>query len=269
VDDKLRRSIRYALPANWWDNLHALVRQKTKSAVLRTDLPEHVEVSERTLRHAKAEGEISESSLRRMANALGYSSCEDLLGALANWKAVRPTSSELPQKTILTRQPNNPQGADYRDILIGLPKPWTYKCAIETQSPYFRFGFKLLGGDSRIFGDASIQSLEPNLVVHIGRNNWDRPSHGCSSRDIFLTAYFCGQAINQFDERLFEAAETASLEISLGVDRANLASLRVNGNVVFTKPMPPEICGRIVMIAWGDRDDFSVQVTEPQIVPEA
>ena len=39
----------------------------------------------------------------------------------------------------------------------------------------------------RLFGDAAIASQDPNLIVHIGRNNWDRTNPPISSHDIFMT----------------------------------------------------------------------------------
>lgn len=167
-------------------------------------------------------------------------------------------TEEMPAALSLSTKKINPQWADFRDYTIPYSPPWTLKCTISTESAYFRFGFKCLGPNGRVLGDGSIQSQDANLVVHVGRNYWDRP--GITRRDLFYTAYANARSLDD-DRRLFRSAKQLTAAVELRIDRGYVVHLLVNGESCFSHVAPPEICSRVVILAWGDRDEYSVDVT--------
>lgn len=168
---------------------------------------------------------------------------------------------ENPTQFILTTKNNMPQWADSRELDLGGGRLEVLTCKIETQSPYFRLGFKLLEKNKRLFGDGSIKSQEANLLVHIGRNNWSRPKPGISARDIFFTWYLNGISIEP-DKKLFPASRSFSATVELEIDSSFGATFSVNGICCLKRIIPPVISRRVAMLAWGDREEYAVEVSE-------
>jgi hypothetical protein len=168
---------------------------------------------------------------------------------------------ENPKAFVLTTKKEMPQWADYRELNLGGGRLEVLKCKIETESPYFRFGFKLLNKNGRLFGDGSIKSQDTNLIVHIGRNNWNRPNLGISAKDIFLTKDLNGVALES-DKKLFSAARRLSAPVELKIDSSYIVTFSVNGIHCMKRIIPPEICRRIVVLAWSDGEEYEVEVSD-------
>lgn len=184
---------------------------------------------------------------------------KEVAGSLQTVPVSPVLSEEMPSALSLSTKKINPQLADFRDYAIPYAPPWALKCTISTESPYFRFGFKCLGPHGRVLGDGSILSQDANLVVHVGRNYWDRP--GITRRDLFFTAYSGVHSLDD-DRRLFRSAKQLTASVELRIDRGYVVHLLVNDELCFSHVAPPEICGRVVILAWGDRDEYSVDVTD-------
>jgi hypothetical protein len=204
---------------------------------------------------------MTEDVLTRLTAALGYDHHEDLLLALGK-STTSKIATSIPKRFSLSTQTSNPQWADYRDIGIQVARPWALRCRIVTTSPYFRFGFKLLEPDGRTFGDGSIKSNDSSMVVHIGRNNFGRPRLKISSHDVFVTSYMGGNDIEEEDRFLFRASRKLDAIVELSVDVTYCATLSVDGKRYFRYIVPPTICRRVVVCAWGDREHFDVEVIE-------
>jgi len=175
-----------------------------------------------------------------------------------------PSVKHLPETFTLTTKKDMPQWADYRELSLMGGRLQAFRCDIQTESPYFRFGLKLLSEKERLFGDGSIKSQDANLVVHIGRNNWSRTNPGISSADIFFTWYLNGIS-TEGDKKLFAAQEDFSASIQLVIDTSYMASFSVNGVSCLKQLVPPGICGRLAVLAWGDREEYSVEVSKLSI----
>lgn len=161
---------------------------------------------------------------------------------------------------IFATRKDTPQWTDFREIDLNGDWLRSLSCKIVTESPYFRFGFKLLGFSSpRIFGDGSLKSQDSNLLYHIGRNNWDRPNLGITAHDIFLSFDVNGLRLEK-DRKLFRGERLLTASLELRIDSGYVASLSANGVCCISRVVPPEICRRVVMLAWGDNDDYVVQV---------
>jgi len=153
--------------------------------------------------------------------------------------------------TLFTRK-TTPQWADYRELDFRGGLLRSLSCNIKTSSQYFRFGFKLRTNRGRLFGDGSIQSSsDANLIVHIGRDKL--------SRELFFTSYWNGvrEGANQV---LRPVSDIASARFELSVDDLSMLSIAVDGVAIGPRSIPPEFCESAVMLAWGDHDEFEVQV---------
>lgn len=168
---------------------------------------------------------------------------------------------ENPTEFILATNKQMPQWADHRELNLGGGRLGVLKCRITTKSPYFRFGFKLHNEDERLFGDGSIKSQDANLLVHVGRNNWNRPNLGISAKDIFFTWYLNGISL-ETDAKLFSAGHRVSASVELRIDSSYVATFSVNGVCYLNRVIPPGICRRITVLAWGDREEYAVEVSE-------
>jgi hypothetical protein len=162
---------------------------------------------------------------------------------------------------IFTTQQDLPQWADPWELDLGNGWLESVACTIETDADYFRFGFKLLGERGRLFGDGSIQSQDTNLLIHIGRNNWDRANPPISVHDIFLTWFKNGVKRGK-DVRLFEADPHVVASISLVIDTSHVARFLLNGECCLQTVIPPEIRRRVVMLVWGDSEECTVRVRD-------
>ncbi len=165
--------------------------------------------------------------------------------------------SAIPRKLTLSTKQINPQGADF-GYYSAPATPWRLRCRIATASPYFRLGFKLLGENGRLFGDGSMQSDDPNLIVHIGRNYWDRP--GITKRDLFVVGYADGRRLDA-DKKVTRVTKVATVKVEFIVDSGYEARLLVDGIPCFRHVVPPAICARVAILAWADQDECSVDVT--------
>jgi hypothetical protein len=240
--------------------LNALLLKKWGEPGASLDVYEFTKTSRRTFATARAAGEMTEQRFIKIAVKAGYDDYREFLRDLGpKGRIVRPTTP-IPTSLSLSTQKTNLQWADFRDYFVPVPRPWVLRCRITTRSPYFRFGFKLLGESGRIFGDGLIHSHDENLLVHIGRNHFNRPALKLAAGDVFVTAYVSGIATED-DRFLFRSSKTISIPVELRVDRNYYAALVVDGTECFTRVVSPSICGRVAVYAWGDREEFQVDVT--------
>jgi hypothetical protein len=270
-----QRQERAPLPDGWLPRLKDLCRtlwlkheeDKPISLRSRLDFYEFTGLTAGTFRNANKTG-MTLASFQKMAGKIGYERYEDLLEDLESEGNKQTLSPPIPPPTALSlvTQKANAQWADYRVYSVDLTRPWALRCRIHTDSPYFRFGFKLLTEDGRIFGDGLINSFDENLVVHIGRSDFKRDRLKIDAGDLFHTAYMNGIGIED-DRLLFKSPATLSVQIELIVDRDYNAMFLVNGEECYRRNVPPTVCRRIAMYAWGDREEFRVDVTDLTLKP--
>jgi len=246
------------LPEGWLLRLHEFVRPKLG----RQTIYEFVGRSPRMLAKAKKYNEMTVKSLQSIALKVGLESYRDLLRIFASGHQTPRILPSIPKSVSFVTQKSHPQGADYRHYSIEVPRPWTLGCHVVTGSPYFRFGFKLLGETGRLFGDGVIASQDENFLIHIGRNDWDRPKIGISATDVFWTAYLNGIPLDTNDRCLFSSTSDVQADLELSVDLGFFVSFVVNGKPIFRHVVSPFICRRVAIYAWGDREEFEVQATE-------
>jgi hypothetical protein len=251
------------LPAGWWLRLVDVCNRKAPRERKRPgpDIYQLTGISRRSMSTARRTNKMTEQMFSDLTHAMGFERHDDLLKALAGVRGTASQSITMPKTLLFTMKKENPQGASFGDYPLPEMRPWVLTCVVATESPYFRFGFKLLAEDGRVFGDGSIQSHDPNLVLHIGRNAWDSPSSDITKDDVFLAAYANAIRLGDANRRLFRSTKFVRVSLELKMDRSYTTHLSVNGETCFSQIVTPVICHRIAILAWGDQDPFSVEVT--------
>jgi hypothetical protein len=179
---------------------------------------------------------------------------------------LRPEVKDTPQPHLTTKatttpvdcgswhatyKKSGPQGASHKTIFIAQygASPLRLTGSFQSNSPYFRFGFKLLGLRGRGFSAGSVQSEEKNVLVHIGKN--------VSSSDLFLMHYRNGLRVGS-NVPILKYEDCRELPIELTINSEYLLSLIVEHNSVYEAYIDPEIKARLMLFAWGDEHDYGI-----------
>jgi len=149
-----------------------------------------------------------------------------------------------------------PQWADYLPIPLERysSRPFALAGSLYSESPYFRFGFKLFPLGGREFGDSAIPSRdEANLLVHVGKN--------ADSSTLFFASYYNGlrQGVNR---SLLDYESPRPLPIEIRMSADYVFSIAVDGATVHRLHINPTIADRLIAIAWGDEHEFDVRFTD-------
>jgi len=132
---------------------------------------------------------------------------------------------------------------------------YTLKCLFKSSSDYFRFGFKLLHPKGKMFGDGSIQSKDENILFHIGKN--------LRSHSLFSTVYQNGIR-TRLDKKLIQFDNDTVL-LTLKRESNNLVSFYVNNELDEEIYVSPNLNSRIILLMWGDENEYEGEVKNIQI----
>jgi hypothetical protein len=220
-------------------------------------------LSVRALASAKQSGRISARLFAEIASRLKYDEGEKLLSALSRppVRMARGESFELKDPLVMIPTESAPQRASLLELPPLPSERWQLACRIRTDSPYFRFGVKLLPASGHVFGDGSILSHGPTLLLHIGRNDWTRRDIGVTRAHVFFACYSGVSRIERKDRPLFRADSQLDIALLLSLAPNRLLTLRVNDRDVYTYQAPAEAVHRAAVLAWGDDQDFVVTVS--------
>lgn len=163
------------------------------------------------------------------------------------------------ERIVLRGKKHLPQWSAFHEFDLKGNRLARLSCSIRTIEPYFRFGFKLIGVHGDRFGIGSIQSYDTSRVVHIGRDDLDRPS--IKATDVFLTLYI-NEKTKGPDRKLMNSDRNVRLPLVFSIDHKFSNLFSVNNTHVLKQKLPPEICNRVVMYAWGDTKMISVEVLD-------
>jgi hypothetical protein len=119
----------------------------------------------------------------------------------------------------------------------------------QSNSLFFRFGFKFTALRGRIFGDGNIQSNDNNILVHIGRD--------LTSSQIFLTRYRNGVRL-ALNELILGYEDCRELPIELAIDSQYSVSLKIEDKLVYETFIDREIKAQLLLLAWGDEHDYEI-----------
>jgi hypothetical protein len=146
-----------------------------------------------------------------------------------------------------------PQWADFLDLSIDGKLIKQINCLVKTDSPYFRFGFKLFRNEGRLFGDGSIQSLDNNYVLHYAKNFLDE--------EIFFTTYRNGILENR-DTYLDILASNNWFAIEIKIDKEDFLHFSINSIEIVKVLINKDIRQKVYMLAWADGNDFKIEVKD-------
>ncbi|MBP6024912.1 hypothetical protein [Ferruginibacter sp.] len=166
-------------------------------------------------------------------------------GVISDWYATANTST--------------PQWADYIAIPLDKGKMKHLTCDVFTKSKYYRFGFKFLLVDGKLFGDGSIQSQDNNFVIHIGKN--------FTENEIFITTYRNG-ILEKPDKYTNIIPKNNSYKCDLYIDAESFFHFSINGQEVYKSLVNKEIHNRAYMLAWGDGNKYEVKVKNIKLETE-
>lgn len=144
-----------------------------------------------------------------------------------------------------------PQWASYNEILLSQYNflEYSIKGKFKSESEYFRFGFKLLTIEGKLYGDGNVQSNDNNLVIHIGKNTEDQ--------NLFLTTYENGIR-QKLNKNLFVYSNAKELELEIKVNANNELKFCIDGNLCFEYYINSAIKKRLLFLAWGDDHEYRV-----------
>ena len=183
----------------------------------------------------------------------------ELLGSNSENRLLTPTTPTLPAPVDygawnpVTRI-GAPQGASYKSIHIAHAHlPLRLTGVFQSRSPYFRFGFKLMGVRSHPLSPGSIQTEDKNILVHIGKN--------VDSTALFLTQYRNGLRMGA-NTPLVEYKDYRPLSMQLAIDADYAVTLSIDGNGVYEGYVDAETKGRLLLLAWGDEHDYEIEFSQ-------
>jgi hypothetical protein len=148
-----------------------------------------------------------------------------------------------------------PQSANYFEVDLSPYRRASLKFRgnIRSASSYFRFGFKLSGLRQPILGDGSIQTPDPNVVFHVGKNN--------GNGALFYTLYRNGRRFGT--DHIFLDGLDATKEIAIGItiSRDNVVGFQVNHEQVYEDHLATEARERLVILTWADEHQCKIEFT--------
>ncbi|MCX6232986.1 MAG: hypothetical protein NTZ33_15760 [Bacteroidetes bacterium] len=151
---------------------------------------------------------------------------------------------------------STPQWTDYFYLPLLKGNVKRVKCHVVSTSEYFRFGFKLLRLDGKLFGDGSIQSQDNNFVIHLGKN--------FLFDELFITTYQNG--IRQHSDKNLNVSSTKQgFSIELFIDTECFLHFYLNEKEIYKKIINKEIRENIYLLAWGDGNKYKVKVKKIEI----
>jgi hypothetical protein len=169
-----------------------------------------------------------------------------------NQAGSRVATVELEDWTAATQYSPYAQSASYREVPLSQYSDsyFSLQGNFQSESSYFRFGFKLLTMAAPAIGDTTIQSSQyDNLVLHIGKN---------TRRDeVFFTIYRGALRVGP-DQRFLNYRDHREIPIEISVSQDDVCRLIVDNVKLYEKQISHDIKGRLLLVAWGDEHEYEV-----------
>ncbi|MCU0472968.1 MAG: hypothetical protein MUC93_06330 [Bacteroidales bacterium] len=160
------------------------------------------------------------------------------------------------EKWTIKTNKSTPQWTEYKEIGLTNGLLTSAKCNIELKSDYLRFGFKLLQKNANTFGTGGILTNENNGLFHIGKAKTDDK--------IFMTSYkngvqdgtgiFCGNYQNN-----------NPIKLEIKIDKINNLEFFVNGKKYYNTIIKTEYRERLVLMAWGDGNEYEMITNDIEV----
>lgn len=139
-----------------------------------------------------------------------------------------------------------PRWMDRRDIPLGGKMLSELSFAVESKDPYYRAGFKLMSPNSL---DNDIVTDNEYLVFHLAAD--------IEHRDIKYIVYKNRNIVKNLT-LLQGIHKNRKIQVSVEINGKNFILITVEGRVVFSDKINPELRKVIYLAAWGDDHEFEV-----------
>lgn len=214
-----------------------------------------------TIKKARAGQHIHLKTHERLLEAIVLALPPDKrhLGNIRYPWATKSSKQEAPAKAtsvvlnipsyVLVAQRMMPQAGHGKELDLKGGRLQSLKCTIETSSPYFRFGLKLMPEGADIHGEVAIQTKH-DFLLHIGRNEENRKGVAASG-ELFATYYRRGVKEGGEDERLFRTKPNLKAKLEFTIHSGSI-TLSVDGRARYETIVEAELCNHAALFAWND-----------------
>ncbi len=153
----------------------------------------------------------------------------------------------------VTTDKTTPQWTANKDIHLNSKLLSSVRCSVILKTNYLRFGFKLLDKNAHTFGTNGILTNENNGLFHIGNGN--------GGDKLYITCYKNGfQDGSEIFSGNFSSGDTIKLELK--IDNSNNLEFYVNGQKYYQTVIKTEYRERLVLMAWGDGNEYDMIVKD-------
>lgn len=158
-------------------------------------------------------------------------------------------------KWAVTTDKTTPQWTANKEISLNSGLLASIKCSIVVKTNYLRFGFKLLDKNAHTFGTNGILTTENNGLFHIGNRS--------GGNELYTTCYKNGvQDGTDIFSGNFSSSDTIKLELK--IDSGNNLEFFINGQKYYQTVIKTEYRERLVLMAWGDGNEYEMTVADTE-----
>lgn len=153
-----------------------------------------------------------------------------------------------------------PKGADFVELPLKGQKFNKLDCDILSDSSYYRFGIKFIGGET--FGDDKIESLDRNILIHTGLGSMtDR------KRDDLFTALFINgdralkdgvRSRDKFTAIPITGGE--SYRLTVYVDENLVVHFSINDKEFESALAEKKILSKVYLFSWADKENYNIKI---------
>lgn len=157
---------------------------------------------------------------------------------------------------IVSTDQTAPQWTSFKEIELENKLLSDIRLDLYSKKEYIRFGFKLLDKKASIFGKNGILHFDNNFLIHIGKQ--------VNDNKICYTAYKNGGNIIK-SEYAVDYNNNTAIKIGLSIDRNNKLIFKINNTIFYTTTINPLLRERLILMAWGDRNEYEMKIDNIKI----
>jgi hypothetical protein len=135
-------------------------------------------------------------------------------------------------------------------ILEYLRHPISLTGTLFTSSPYFRFGVKTMMNEGNPFGKDTVQTNDANVMLHLGLN-MDRPY-------LFLSPFKNGMRLDE-NLDLLDYSKPRPVPLKIDYLSDGIVKFYCDGELKYELYSPLEFRQRMLLLAWGDHNDYDIE----------
>jgi len=151
---------------------------------------------------------------------------------------------------------DTPQHTASRDVPLRGRLFEGFHCRLHIESDYIRFGFKLLGHGMDLFGNEKNVKDDSSHLLHIGKEK-----DGST-----ITGYhYQGSKVVDHRPHLMQWNQSSPIDFEMHLSESGTLCFKVQQIIVCNFPILPKYRQRLVMMAWGDGNNYKMTVNEIEV----